>query len=192
MSKLPAEYSHCGCQATERRYEHGIRIPFSEPIPGMVGKVRVYDADRLLLDPVGGLPPKAFAEWDRSRTSEMYHWTVDRLALSESARDLELHSLKIGEIYVVRNIPAYHFIGVNRPRREEDELIERLQSCFRYKDHTREELARAADLLNPRHHTLDWPVTPPRQNWELLFYNPTDRAVAFSATLAGAHVFLHH
>jgi hypothetical protein len=176
------------------RYETSLIIPTDGlPSPGVIGKVYFHDADRARFEPPNGiLPAKSFVVWDRGNVMMQgdhgSYWTVDRLVLSESARDLVLHQLDIGCRLYVRNIPASHFIGVRAPAREdEDALIAQLQDCFRYKDHAREELARAVALLRPKHQVLDWPVTPPRQSWDLTFYNPTDQPVAFSATIAGEY-----
>jgi hypothetical protein len=176
------------------RYETSLIVPTDGvPTPGM-GWVYFHDAEyHRIVSADGMLPPKAFVGWDRGRAmlqgEQGSYWTVDRLVLSESARDLVLHQLDIGCRLYVRNIPASHFIGMKAPSREdEDALIAQLQDCFRYKDHTREELARAVELLRPRHQVLDWPVTPARQSWDLIFYNPTDEPVAFSATIAGEYV----
>jgi hypothetical protein len=177
------------------RYETSLIIPaIGLPSPGVIGKVYFHDADRIRFEPSDGmLPAKSFVVWDRGNAMMQgehgSYWTVDRLVLSESARDLVLHQLDIGCRLYVRNISSSHFIGMRAPAREdEDSLIAQLQDCFRYKDHTREDFARAINLLRPKHQVLDWPTTPARQSWDLSFYNPTDQPVAFSATIAGEYV----
>lgn len=92
---------------------------------------------------------------------------------------------KVGDMVFGRDLPAANFIGVKPIAEEETDLIAKLRSCFRYQDHSKEELLKAIEVLRPTVHPLNWPYIQLRQELTLVFHNPTTEPVSVTGMIAG-------
>lgn len=119
--------------------------------------------------------------------------SFQRPMLYSDCRDLTVAFMFLGGCRVMEQYPAARLMAPMPPGTD-DELIEKIQGCFRYKDHSREEYLAVIRALAPQRPA--WPI-PFAERWPLLaagdmltlaITNPTDKAVWVSGILRGGKV----
>lgn len=136
------------------------------------------------------LEPEGFLDYSMSFPERR---SFARPLLYSDCRDLTVTYMRLAECTVMSQYPAARLMEP-LPLGTDDELIEKIQGCFRYKDHSREECLAVVRALAPQrpHHPLPlaerWPLLPAGGYVRLVIKNPTDKVAWVSGILRGAKV----
>lgn len=119
--------------------------------------------------------------------------SFQRPMLYSGCRDLTVTFMSLGGCTVMSQYPAARLMEP-LPLGNDDELIEKIQGCFRYKDHSREECLAVVRALAPQRPNYPlpaaerWPLLAAGEYVRLVIKNPTDKAVWVSGILRGGKV----
>lgn len=113
-----------------------------------------------------------------------------RPMLYSDCQDLIVTDCFIGEARVLHDYPAARLM-TPPPLGTDDELIAKIQACFRYRDHSREEYLAVIRALAPQRPEYPlpaserWPLLRAGETVQLVVKNPTGKIVWVSGVLRG-------
>lgn len=108
---------------------------------------------------------------------------VERLLFATSCQDLVIDHIQVGPTEIAKQVSVRNYLEALPPP---DSLVEKVLACFRYKDHSKEEILAAIRACSSgTGGRVKWPRIAEGSYVILAVHNPTAEPVRLQVTLIG-------